>query len=56
MSKMIIVVDGGMVTSVVPDDQYLDVEVLDYDNMKVATDEELDGYEQLEKERYDGLK
>ena len=40
MSKVIIIVEGGMVQGVVSDDPSLRVEVLDYDLSEFATEEE----------------
>lgn len=55
MGKIIITVDGGLVSSVVSDDEDIDVEILDYDNMKMADNDVLKGYKKLEEERDCGV-
>lgn len=55
MARIIITVDGGLVSSVVSDDEDIDVDILNYDNMKMADNDELEGYKELERDRDGGV-
>lgn len=55
-TRTICVIEGGLLTAVYSDDKALDVELLDYDNMKMCqpidgeSNDEYDGYKELEDE------
>lgn len=48
--KVIVVIDHGCLVAAYSDCETVDVELLDYDNMRMSCGEEFDGYKALEEE------